>query len=308
MGKEIIENYIERVLNNRLKSFNLEEKYIKIIKENIKKQMYSLIFHWRNEEFRKGILLIGEEEGKFYEPETSLEVKEFIVVTLRNSYLECIFSVDYRSMGLKKKLDESLVKVVTSEAIEYFKNVNFLNISEEINGLEIDDVYGNIIKEYPLAWNALINLGKCISNRIVFKEKVKERKIKTEELNKLYKEEKSLGFFKDEQSGISEEFSQNLIKIINGVIEKENRVLYVDCFKMLTRNFDKLLNIIEILLENKDYLLTSNYLITNTYIGKRKNILRAAHTQKEVEEKIKNDEFYLGLSKTHRDILEKLFK
>jgi len=95
MGKEIIETYTEEILYNRLKEFGMQEKYIDIIKENIKTQMYSLIRHWNDVEFKKAMLIIGEEEAKFYEPDVNLETKEFAVITIRNSYLERAFSVEH---------------------------------------------------------------------------------------------------------------------------------------------------------------------------------------------------------------------
>ena len=72
--------------------------------------------------------------------------------------------------------------------------------------------------------------------------------------------------------------------------------------------FKKLLFIIEILLENECGLLTSNFLITDSYIGKRTFLLRASHTAKEMEEKIANSNFLSGISKTRREFLEKYIK
>ena len=73
---------------------------------------------------------------------------------------------------------------------------------------------------------------------------------------------------------------------------------------MITRNFRQLLFVIEILLENECGLVTSNFLITDSYIGKREFLLRAAHTTNEVVKKLKSSQFFNGLSKNHRKILE----
>lgn len=310
MKVEIVEKYIEEILGNRLEKFEIEERYIQKIKENVQKQIYSLLYHWNDEEFRKAILIIGMEEGFFYEPEADIDVKNFVVVTIRNSYIEDIFSDECQSMGLEKPIPEDLIKVITKEAIEYFKEIDFIEISKCVNELEIDDIYGDIIKQFPLAWEALIQLSRCTNKKIIYKRKMIEEKIMTKKFNNMYgkleiSEKKML---KELQSGMSEEFSQELITLLKDLTQKEGNVFYADCFKMITRNFKKLLFIIQILLENNEILLTSNYLITDSYIGKRMQILRAAHTTEELVEKMKNSEFLCGLSKTHKEVLESYVK
>ena len=47
MKVEIVEKYIEETLGNRLKEFKIEERYIQKMKENIQKQIYSLLYHWK---------------------------------------------------------------------------------------------------------------------------------------------------------------------------------------------------------------------------------------------------------------------
>ncbi len=307
MKEKIIEKYVEEILYNRLKTFKIEEKYIQKMKENIQSQIYSLIYHWNEEEFRKAILVTGMEEGFFYEPEADIDIKNFVVIAIRNSYLEDIFSDECQSMGLDKPMEENLVKVITREAIEYFKDVNFIEIAENLSKQKIEDIYGDIIQQFPLAWEALIQLGKCNSKKVIYKTKEIKEKIMTKKLDKMYENMKIVDVKKnleETQSGIHKELSQELISLLRDLSKEEGNIFYADCFKMITRNFEKLLFIMEILLENKNGILTSNYLITDSYIGKRANILRAAHTNREANEKIKGADFLSGLSKTHRNILE----
>ena len=309
MKEETVEIYLEK-LSKRLKSFKIEDKYIQKIVEDIEEQIYSLISHWEDLDFRKGVLSVGLDEGMFYEPEVDIEVKCFVVATIRNSFLEYIFSDECNVMGLDKPIDENLVKDVTKEAIEYFKDKDFIKMSENIKNMNIKDVYGDDTKKYPIAWNALVHLGKCRGNRVVYQKFEKKEKTATEEFseisrNVLKQQEKNNKKIKmDIMSGINKDFSENLIKMLDDIIKNENNVFYADCFKMITRNFGKLLKIIEILLENDKIILTSNYLIENSYIGKRSNILRAAHKQEEVLRKFTNMDFLSGLSKHHREVLK----
>lgn len=306
MKNEMIEKYVEGILNNILKSFSISDNIIQEVKDSIRENIYSIIFHWNDIEFRKAVLITGMEEAKFYEPEAEIDIKCFVVVAIRNSYLEQIFSDDCVKIGMDKPVDEEKILLVTKEAIEYFKNMDLGNLTRKIQLTEENDKYLRIAKQYPMAWNALIQLGKCNCKKMIY-DKVKIReKIKLGEHNLKEKiVEKKL---KEIESGITKELSQELIYILKDIIEDQKGIFYVDCFKMLTRNFEKLLKVIEVLLENEAYFLTSNYMIGNTYIGKRENIYKAAHTAKEAREKIKEDRFLNDLSKTHRTILKKCIK
>lgn len=307
MEINVVETYLEEVLHNGLEKLGIEEKYIQIIKQDIKPKMYSLLYHWEDVTFRKAVLITGMEEGFFYEPDADIDVKNFVVVAIRNSYLEDIFSVNCKSLGLDKPLDEILVRRITGEAIEYFKEIDFVKLSENINKLEIEDFYGDIVKEFPLAWNSLIQLGNCIGKKTAYEKKTVQEKVMTQKLNAMcvaLENSNESHKIKDIKSGINQEISNQLINKLKDIIKEKNGVLYVDCFKMITRNFKQLLFVIEILLENECGLVTSNFLITDSYIGKREFLLRAAHTTNEVKEKLKNSQFFNGLSKTHRKILE----
>ena len=308
MNEQIIEKYVEEILKDRLKSIIDNENYIKMIQEDVKNNMYSLIWHWNNLNFRKAILIIGMEEAKFYTPEADDDIKCFVVVTIRNTYLEYMFSDFSYRVGMDKPVDEKLVKVITGEAIDYFKNVNFEKISSNINNIEYDK-YGEIVRKYPMAWNALIQLGKATGKRIIYdKREIKNRMILDEkDIISEAKELKSSNsnIIKMNECGIDSGYSKQIFDILSELIKEGKGLLYVDCFKMLTRNFEKLLKVIEILLENECFFLTSNYLITNTYIGKRDNIYRAAHTTKQIQEKFEDEAFFMNLSKFHREVLKR---
>lgn len=83
-----------------------------------------------------------------------------------------------------------------------------------------------------------------------------------------------------------------------------DRMIDISKFKCYAY-FRKLALIVEIILENEGIVLTNNYLIKNSYIGKRENIYKASHTEQDIKDKLKDKEFYFGLSKFHREILER---
>ena len=91
--------------------------------------MISIIFHWNEIDFRKAILITGLEEAEFYEPDAEIDIKCFVVVTIRNSYLEQIFCDDCHTFGMSKPLNEENVKIITGKAIEYFRSINFSELA-----------------------------------------------------------------------------------------------------------------------------------------------------------------------------------
>ena len=309
MEVKVIDDYITGVLEKRLTEFNLKEKYVKDIGADVKEQMLALLYHWNDIKFRKAMLILGLEEGKFYEPESDIDIKCFIVVTVRNSLIETIFSEESKKMELAEPLPETYIKRITMDSINYFKNINFEQLANEVVKNNVNDKYNKIAKRYPMAWEALVQLGNCNGKKVVYEEVKVIDRIKIDNLLKanVDSNKSKEKIVEDTQSGISEEFNEGLVAQINNILkDPEPSVFYVDSFKMLTRNFEKLLKVLEILLENGKIFLTSNYLISPSYIGKRVNIYKAAHNNKDVIEKLNNSEFLFGVSKTHLAALKSL--
>lgn len=306
MNQEIINKYTDQILYNRLLKLGIKEKYVIKIVENIKEQIYAIIYHWKDVHFRKALLVIGEEEAKFYEPDADLDVKSFIVVAVRNSLIEIIFSDEDSKFEIEEAIPEANVKLITSEAIEYFREVDFNKICEKIQGMAINDKYRDIVDKYPMAWEAFCKLGNCIGKKVIYKNIPPATKMKITDLKEDYikQEIASRTIVKETQSGINPEFSNSLINCLSEIVKDEkDAIFYSDCFKMITRNFEKLLKIIEFLLENNKTILTSNYLITESYIGKRECLYKAVHYTDDVINKMKHPDFFTGLSKTHQNIL-----
>lgn len=307
MEQEIINKYTDEILYNRLLTFNIKEKYIKEITNDIKEQIYAVLYHWNDVVFRNALLVLGLEEGKFYEPEADLNIKCFVVVAIRNSLLEVVFSVESGLMKLDKCIPEANMRLITSEAINYFKDIDFEKLGREVEKEKIKDKYQEIAQKYPMAWEALKQLGNSIGKKAMYNKVEVKDKIKISDLGQGYKikEDTDKRWVKDVQSGINESFSDELLDYLNDIIKSEEiSVFYVDCFKMITRNFEKLLKIMEILLENNKMILTSNYLITDSYIGKRTKVYRAAHGNKDMMRKMDDMDFLSGVSKLHGAILK----
>ena len=142
--------------------------------------------------------------------------------------------------------------------------------------LEFVNVYENAIDKYPIAWNALLNISNMdqqifeLSNseanepRALSNESVATSKIEVAVCD-----------------GYSLSFDAQLCSMLNKIISGENSVFFVDCSKMLTRNFEKYLHVLEIILKSNGVFCTCNYFISNHCLEKRKRFIRAAHTSQD---------------------------
>lgn len=100
--------------------------------------------------------------------------------------------------------------------------------------------------------------------------------------------------------GYSAEIDEGLKVAIRYAVS-EGTILFADSFKSVTRNFEKLLCVIEYVLYNRRSFVMCNCYIANGYIAKRSPLLRASHN---IDEKRRNLENLSGLRKTHREAIQ----
>ena len=74
---------------------------------------------------------------------------------------------------------------------------------------------------------------------------------------------------------------------------------------MCTRNFEKLLKVLEFVLTHDAFFLTNNYFLSNTYVSRRKNLLKASHTKEEAFKKVSS---LYEVSNKYKDLLEEISK
>lgn len=277
MDRDIVENYIWTTLKKQLQKLKTDNRIMYKIIDDIKKHLYSMISIWNNEELRNAILIIGSEEGNFYEPKNEI-IANMVVVTIRNSLLEEIASNNYTHYGESQYISPDNMKEITSKAIEYFSKYDLSKIKVKYNSF-----YQDVCDKYPVAVKALKELSKCTEN-----EREHEYKniadipyeIKEIELNNIGIKEKYVT-----ESGISEEFDSTLCSYLMD-IKNGSKYFICDSFKMTTRNIQKLLRIIEFILTHDAMFITSNYLLKKDYVSRRKKILRASHDIEEFYKKV----------------------
>lgn len=120
-----VTQYLQDVLAPTLNHFHVPAAYARQIIDTVELQMTSFLRHWDDLAFQRTLLLLGSEEGPFYEPAGKADVKCFIVVTLRNSPIETIQSDNYACAGMQNSLSSQDVKEITSGAIRFFNPLDF---------------------------------------------------------------------------------------------------------------------------------------------------------------------------------------
>lgn len=292
-----VDYYLKNVLTPKLNAFGVSDGYISKVCKTVEMQMESALINWKNARFRKTLMLLVSEEAKFYKPDTNIEVKSFVALTLRNSPFESLQSDNYRQTGLTKWLNEENIKEVTSEAIKYFKKCELEYMAGEVPEIR-DDFYYNLSREFPVAWKALSELANCEGNACVYepmgKKSFGDDNIVSDGA------EKAVKAVKDGYDSVMDESLSRLLESVG----RQGSAFYADCFKMVSRHPKIVLSAIEYLLAHGCPFVTCNYYITDGYCEKREKILRAASSRKDsrdAEEHLKN---YEGISDIHRKAME----
>lgn len=300
MRDNIVENYTWNILKKQLQKYKVTNNTLYEIINDVKIHLDSIIYHWNDIDFRNAILIIGSEEGNFYEPHDEL-IGCMVVVAIRNSLIEGIASHDYKKYGIDKILEDSDIKDITSTAIKYFSDVDLSSYAKKLN-LE-DDFYKNISNKYPIALNALKELAKCnVDDREHKYTKLSFKRVyELEELNSNV----SVNYNTiNIENGISPCFNDSLCEFLKGIRDGKSRIFLTDSFKMVTRNFEKLMRILEFILTHNGAFVTCNYLISNDYVSRRKELLRAGHKKNDFFEKFDK----LNEISEHSDLLNNILE
>lgn len=275
-----VQEYLCDLLNNQLR--DIKYKYREQVVNDIKNRMCSLLSRWEQEDFRRTVLFVTDEEALFYEPVVADDVRRFVVATIRNSMLEVAASVNCNQFKMLEPLSNEKIKSITSNAIRYFKQCKFETLQNEARNLEYVDVYGEAIQKYSLAWAVLKRAALSSGTVDVFK---KLHEVNSENVGEVTFENK---YKKVVCDGYSLEFDDYLKEELGNVISGRVDIFYVDCFKGLSRNFEKVLHVLQIILQSEKAFVTCNYYISDGRIEKRRRILRAFHCQKDMFDNVRN--------------------
>ena len=162
----IINEYLNDILSPRLYEYGVSTDFQRRISSVISEQMTSALFHWK--EMKEVFYTLTAEEALFYKPEAPDDVKVFVVLTVRNSPIETLQSDYFRQAGLKQKISDEQLKIITSEAIMFFKDIQLCNCDEVKPESDEDDLYGYLRDSYCIAWRTLEQISKCETQSTTF--------------------------------------------------------------------------------------------------------------------------------------------
>ncbi len=132
---DVIEFYLDAVLIPSLNTLGIQSfpGVIEAVVADIRIRLHSFLLHWKDVEMRNTFLLIGKEEGTFYEPRSSsLDIRAMIVVTIRNSLLEDLGIPGASLIPAaceKKPMEESDVRTITEAAIQYWQTIDLSGLT-----------------------------------------------------------------------------------------------------------------------------------------------------------------------------------
>lgn len=295
--ENIVDVYITNVLVPNMKYCGINEIVTRTIASDIKNRLSALLLKWNDIEYRSTILLHGVEEGLFYEPESHIDIRSLVVVGIRNSLIEDAASTiaAAKNLGLEKpSMSDLQIKMITSDAINFFSKYN---LGDEVRNIQNPDKnpFENLPRMYPTAWNAMKQLYQCKSY-ISFEP----YKVGSSQINSINTEVVT-DTFVEVQSGIDPKINDQLGKILENICSGQQSFFFSDSFKMITRHPEKLYKIIDSVLSSNAALVTINYYISDGYVSKRANLLKPAHSEKEIPGKLANK---FGLRKAHQLILK----
>ena len=305
MTCEPIEQYLDSILRRQLEAFGTDAAFLDRIIGTIREQMLSAIYHWNDEAFRRALLIIGSEEGVFYKPHADDDLRNLVVVTIRNSEIECLQSENFPVAGLSCRLGDADVKAITSAAIEFFSKVDFSGTQQEMEP-PINDKYLDLSRKHPISWGALTAISDT-KKQIIDYDSVASRAKPSLAGLPVVLATKRIGHRSDAMQiaaaivgdGFSFSVDPQLKSMLEYCIENEQPFL-VDSFKGLSRNIEKLLMITEHLLGHDTCFVTSNYFLANGHTERRMKLLRAGRS---FDDGFRNWKQTAGLGPWHKAVL-----
>ena len=277
-----ITNYVENILMPHLRKFGACETFLKNTAETVHIQLSSIIRHWDNRVFRNTLLLIGAEEGSYYEPAAKTDIRCLVVVAIRNSPIETTQSDSFAKAGLSAPISSSEVKAITSEAIRYFAKQDFSLLCKQEKSGSLPDIYGDILSEFPITAAALSQIAMTSAKTVNYKKVSCDKPISITPLSlnllsKSVQKQKYVVF-----DGFDPSIDPALADTLGKIENRGTDVFIIDSFKSLTRNPKKLFLVIEYILSRGCAVATTNYYLENGHVEQRIKPLKAGHTTGEM--------------------------
>lgn len=302
---DAIDMYLDTILTPQLEHLG-EQSFpgaIEAVVTDIRRRLQSVLSRWHDLPTRNTLLLLGREEGAFYEPRSaSLEVRAFVVVTVRNSLLEDL-GIPGASLipgGVpeeEKPMQETDVRPITEAAISYWQTIDVQRLHFLPPAAE-DDPFGRLPKDAPHAWHVLSALANARERTVPFAPCQAPRPSLPRATVEHDPEKRAVVL-----SGITPEFDTLMVSSLRAIRNGRLKYLYSDSWKWLTRHPGKLYRALDFALAHGGTVVTQNYLLTATMACRRRVLIRPAHTVDGLYAKFHDVRLLDGLELPHQAIM-----
>ncbi len=300
-----IDVYLDTILTLQLEHMGVQPfpGAIEAVVTDIRRRLQSVLSRWHDMPTRNTLLLLGREEGAFYEPRSaSLEIRAFVVVTVRNSLLEdlgipgaSLIPADVPES--EKPMQESDVQPITEAAIRYWQAIDVQSLQVVPPSVE-DDPFGHLPKDAPRAWHVLSTLANARERTVTFAPCQAPRPSLPKATVEHDPNQHSVVL-----SGITPEFDTLMVSSLRAIRNGRLKYLYSDSWKWLTRHPGKLYRALDFALAQGGTVVTQNYLLTARMACARRGFARPAHTMDEFYAKFHDARLLDGLELPHRSVL-----
>jgi hypothetical protein len=302
---DAIDMYLDTILLPQLEHLGVQSfsGAVEAVVTDIRRRLQSVLSRWQDLPARNTLLLLGREEGAFYEPRSaSLEVRAFVVVTVRNSLLEDL-GIPGASLipadvpAAEKPMQEADVRAITEAAIRYWQTIDVQSL-RMVPPAAADDPFGHLRKDTPHAWHVLSCMANALERTVTFEPCRAPRPSLPKATVEHDPEARAVVL-----SGITPEFDTLMVSSLRAIRNGKLRYLYSDSWKWLTRHPGKLYRALDFALAHGGSVVTQNYLLTATMACARRGFARPAHTMDEFYAKLRDARLLDGLELPHRSVL-----
>jgi hypothetical protein len=300
-----IDMYLNSILTPQLEHMGVQSflGVTEAVVTDIRLRLQSVLSRWHDLRTRNTLLLLGREEGAFYEPRSApLEVRAFVVVTVRNSLFEdlgipgaSLIPADVTAS--EKPMREADVRPITEAAIRYWQTIDVQGL-QVLPPAAVDDPFGHLPKNAPHAWRVLSTLANARERTVTFEPCQAPRPSLPKATVEHDPEARAVVL-----SGITPEFDTLMVSSLRAIRNGKLRYLYSDSWKWLTRHPGKLYRALDFALAHGGSVVTQNYLLTATMACARRGFARPAHTMDEFYAKLRDARLLDGLELPHRSVL-----
>jgi len=302
---DAIDVYLDTILTPQLEHMGVQSfpGAIEAVVTDIRRRLQSVLARWHDMEVRNTLLLLGREEGAFYEPRSApLEIRAFVVITVRNSLLEDL-GIPGASLipddvtASEKPMQEANVQPITEAAIRYWQTIDLQGLQVPPPAAE-NDPFGHLRKDTPHTWHVLSCLANARERMITYVPCQAPHPFLPKATVDHDPEERSVVL-----SGITPEFDTLMVSSLRAIRNGKLQYLYSNSWKWLTRHPGKLYRALDFALAHGGTVVTQNYLLTATMACRRRGFVRPAHTVDEFYAKFHDARLLDGLELAHQSVL-----